>query len=87
MQVFLDTTDVEALPDPFIWSNDGLPVNNFANDLLELQPDRDAESLSQDHCQSGKGPFDFTHILEPSLDVLSIPDELKFIMQYRQCFV
>jgi hypothetical protein len=84
VQLFADITDLATPPDPLIWSNDVSLMNNLFGDLVDPQLNADAESPSWDHSEQFGGSLALHHIPEPSLDILGIPNELKFIMQYRQ---
>ncbi|KAJ5623182.1 hypothetical protein N7490_011787 [Penicillium lividum] len=85
MALFLELDNVNTAPDPLIWSNDVSFMADFSDGLAEPEPDANIEPPFQDHSKEPPSILAFRHILGPSLDILSIPDELKFIMQYRQC--
>ncbi|CEJ59487.1 hypothetical protein PMG11_08111 [Penicillium brasilianum] len=87
VQLFADIADLATPSNPLIWSNDISLMNNVSGDLLEPQLNADAESPSWDHSEQFGGSLALNHIPEPSLDILGIPDELKFIMQYHICEV
>jgi hypothetical protein len=78
----VDIADLETPSDPLIWSNDVALIDNHADDIVEHQLNSVPESFS-DHSERLGGSLGLHHILGPSLDLLEIPDELKFIMQYR----
>lgn len=84
MQLFMEITNAETPSNPLMWSNDISLTQGVSDDLVEPQLDPDPESQLQDYSQELQTSLDFSHILGPSPDILSIPGELKFIMQYRQ---
>lgn len=87
LQLFADIADLATPSDPLIWSNDVSLMNNPSDDLVDPQLNADPESPSQDHSELFEGSLALHQILGPSLDILGIPDELKFIMQYRQFYI
>lgn len=82
IQLFADIADL-GTPSNLPWTNDFPLINNLADDIVEHQLDPEPESPSQE-LESFVGSLGLSHILGPSLDILGIPDELKFIMQYRK---
>lgn len=81
IQIFADIADL-GTPSDLLWSNDVPLINNLADDIVGPQLDPEPEYPSQDP-ERFVGSLGLNHILGPSLDILGIPDELKFIMQYR----
>ncbi|KAJ5951945.1 fungal-specific transcription factor domain-containing protein [Penicillium vulpinum] len=83
MQFFMEIPEIHTPPELLVWSNDASLLNNYDDDLLAPQPNLCTASPPQDHCQELGRAMDYRYVLGPGLDVLSIPDELKFIMQYH----
>jgi hypothetical protein len=85
MQFSIEVADVETPPNTSTSSNDIYLFTTFPADLVERQAeDVDIDSSPETHSQDLGGSLDFRHMLGSSFHSLSIPDELKFIMQYRQ---
>ncbi|KAF3386733.1 hypothetical protein F1880_001482 [Penicillium rolfsii] len=82
IQLLADIADL-GTPSDLVWTNDVPLLNSLADDLVEPQLDSETESPPQDLEQFG-GFLRVSNILGPSLNLLGIPDELKFIMHYRQ---
>ncbi|KAJ5689950.1 hypothetical protein N7462_004342 [Penicillium macrosclerotiorum] len=87
VQLFMEITNVETPPDSSSWPHNVSLMNLFSDDLVEPQPDPDIEPPLRSDSKELTGSLDFSYILSPSLDILNIPDELKFIMQYHICEV
>lgn len=81
----MEIADGDTSPDPMNRFNGGSLAYDISNALIEHQPE-DAGTESPLHANSKEldGYLDFSNILGPSIDILRIPDELKFIMQYRE---
>ncbi|KAJ5496520.1 fungal-specific transcription factor domain-containing protein [Penicillium fimorum] len=90
LQLFMEIPPAETSPDLLMWpDDDAFLIHNSPADHdhhLDCQPDLGTTSL-QDNSRVLEGSMNFGHVLGPGLDILRIPDELKFIMQYHICEV
>lgn len=84
MQFFSEIPNINSSPQAATWSNDFPILNEFGGSLENPQGTTDQESFLEPHMAQESGPLDLSHIMNPSLDLFNIPDELGFIMQYRQ---
>lgn len=81
-RLFVEVAEThDTLPVDEIWPGDFSPIN-FLDEIPEAQ-DLGADSPLQDLCKDLGGSLGLYNMLNPSFGGLSLPDELKFIMQYR----
>lgn len=84
MQLFMEIPAADTPLELLLWSDDACLMDNPVDDFLAPQRDLETRSPLREYTQELGRITDPCLLLSPSLDVLSIPDELKFIMQYRK---
>ncbi|KAJ6037172.1 hypothetical protein N7540_001451 [Penicillium herquei] len=84
LQLFLGAPENHATPELLTWSDDLPLVDIFPEDIIEPQLSLGITPPPQDQYKDLAGSLSFHNTLGSSLGCISIPNELKFIMQYRE---
>ncbi|KAJ5713040.1 uncharacterized protein N7483_010221 [Penicillium malachiteum] len=84
LQLFVGIPENHASPGLLTWSDEFALVDIFPEDITEPQLSLAITPPPQDQYKDLGGSLSFYNTLGSSLDCISIPDELKFIMQYRE---